>query len=201
MNCFGVNRYFTIADAAPPLPAFASPPRQASSPPPTSDVQTDDPIFRQVDLESRVVASDVPFDRALAGLKLVPMDLEVDYAVTATVLVAASGHPRCLTKIELLSKVLLPRVRVLLKKHAREFLEASLIQKIGAILKRLAALEIEGVAVEFVTGRQCGIRFSGLHAVRLSCLTLSTLLRQMEEGGEDLPWSRVVRYRKRDRRS
>ena len=197
----GFDPYFTISDAAPPLPAFASPPRQASSPPPTSEVRTHDPIFRQVDLESRVSAADVPFDRALAGLKLVPMDLEVDYAVTATVLVAASGHPRCLTKIELLSKVLLPRVRVLLKKHAREFLEASLTQKIGAVLKRLAALEIEGVEIEFVTGRQCGIRFSGLHSVRLSCLALSTLLRQMEQGGEEVPWRRVVRYRKRDRRS
>lgn len=197
----GFDPYFTISDAAPPLPAFTSPPRQASSPPPTSDVQTDDPIFRQVDLESRVIASDVPFDRALAGLKLVPMDLEVDYAVTATALVAASGHPKCLTKIELLSKVLLPRVRVLLQKHGREFTEASLTQKIGAVLRRLAALEIEGVEVEFVTGRQCGIRFSGLHAVRLSCLALSTLLRQMEQGGEEVPWRRAVRYRKRDRRS
>lgn len=197
----GFDPYFTISDAASPLPAFTPPPRQASSPPPTSDVHTDDPIFRQVDLESRVIASDVPFDRALAGLKLVPMDLEVDYAVTATVLVAASGHPKCLTKIELLSRVLLPRVRVLLQKHGREFTEASLTQKISSILKRLAVLEIEGVEIEFVTGRQCGIRFSGLHAVRLSCLALSTLLRKMEEGGEELPWRRVVRYRKRDRRA
>jgi len=196
----GFDPCFTIAEAAPPLDA-CPPPMPASSPPPTYDVDTDDPIFQQVDLESRVGAADVPFDRALAGLKLVPMDLEVDYSVVATVLFAASGHPRCLTKIELLSIVLLPRVRVLLRKHDREFTEASLTQKMGAVLKRLALLVIEGVDVELVTGRRFGIRFSGLHAVRLSCLALSTLLRQMEWGGENLPWKRAARYRKRDQRS
>lgn len=175
------------------------PPRKISTPPLSADLVAD-PLFRRIDLHARVFSASGPFDRALSGLQIVPEDLEVDYATTTTLLAAINGHHSRSTRIEIQTSDILPRVRVLLARVGREYLAASLVQKVSAMLKRLPECDFGNSVVKLLPGRVLTVDFCGVNVVHEACLALSDLLRDMEMGAVALPWPRVARFRKRDRR-
>ena len=181
---------------APTPPAL--PLRRISLPPPSTDFVAD-PMFRRIDLQTRVVSANGPFDRALSGLQIVSEDLEVDYATATTLLAAINGCYSRATRIELQTHDILPRVSRLLARVDRKYLDASLVQKVSAMLKRLPACDFGNAVVKLLPGRVLTVELSGVNVVNEACLALSDLLREMEMGG-DLPWPRVARFRKRDRR-
>ena len=181
-----------------PAPRPASP-RETSPAPPSADFASD-PIFRRIDLQARTSSANGPFDRALTGLKMVPEDLEVDYATATTVLAAVNGSYSRSTRVELRTCDIVPRVKTLLARVDREYLHASLVQKVSAMIKRLPECDFGNSTVKLLSGRVLKVEFSGVNVVKEACLALSDLLREMENGGTALPWTRVARFRKRDRR-
>ena len=178
-------------------PSRSNQPRITTTPTPSSG-GTQDTFIRQIDMQTRLEARG-QMNWVQVGLASVDADLEVDYASMSCMLVLANDHSRRCTEMLISATSVVSQAGPLLAAAGREYAPSSLVQKTAALFKKLSVLEFDNAQCEVARGRACALLFSGIDVVACVCVRICDILRQIERNAT-LPWKRVKRFRKRDKR-
>ena len=156
-----------------------------------------DTLLRRIDMQTRLATQGV--DWAPTRLGMVDVDFETDYASMVVVMRAIRGYTRRCTTCDIQLSYIVPSVKALLASVGREYTHHSLVQKIAAFFKKLCCVDFESVECKLSGGRSCTLQFRGVNVVDSVCLCVCDLMRAVE-CNTPLPWKRVNRFRKRDKR-
>ena len=178
--------------------SLSNQPRIDTTPSPSAET-TRDAFVRNIDTQTRL-ESRGNMDWLYIGLASVDADLEVDYVSMSCMLLSANGHSRRCTEVLLSASGVVSQAHPLLAAAGREYAPPSLVQKTAALFKRLSVLDFGNAQCQIAPGRTCALLFSGIGAVNCICVRICDLLRAIECNAA-LPWKRVKRFRKRDKRN
>ena len=173
-------------------------PRIDTTPSPSAEI-TQDTFLRNIDTQTRL-DSRGNMDWVYIGLASVDADLEVDYVSMSCMLLSANGNSRRCTEILISASGVVSQAHPLLAAAGREYAPPSLVQKTAALFKKLNVLDFGNAQCEIARGRTCALLFRGISVVNCVCVRICDLLRAIECNAA-LPWKRVKRFRKRDKRN